>query len=129
MQFSAVPATCQMLTFYQFNIQRRHSNICGMSSRHKADSSKFNEFSEEEMSSVFQEKLKNAVAHQDTRDAKYVFNKLLPVLAASYRNTSFRALERNSSLGQIYAMIRRFGPEIELLLLHLMMSTVLKCSD
>jgi hypothetical protein len=37
MQFSAVPATCQMLTFYQFDIQRRHSNTCGMSSHHKAD--------------------------------------------------------------------------------------------
>ena len=62
-----------------------------------------------------QEKLKIAVAHQDIRDAKYVLNTLLPVLAASGKHTSFGALERNSSLGQIYAMIRKFGLKIELL--------------
>ena len=86
-----------MLTFYQFDIQRRHSNICGVSSHHKADSSKFNEFLEEVRSNVFQEKLKNAVAHQhqDTRDAKYVLNTLLPVLAAAGQHTSFGALRKN----------------------------------
>jgi hypothetical protein len=36
-------------------------------------------------------------------------------LSASGKHTSFGALERNSSLGQIYAMIHRFGLEIELL--------------
>jgi len=31
MQVSAVPASCQMLIFYLFDIKRRHDNICGMS--------------------------------------------------------------------------------------------------
>ena len=31
MQFSSVPASCQMLMFYLFDIQRRHDNICGVS--------------------------------------------------------------------------------------------------
>ena len=86
-----------------------------MSTRRKADPSKFNEFSDEVMSSAFQEKLKNAVAHPDSGDAKYVLNKLLPVLAAAGKHTAFGALERNSSLGEIYSMIRRFRPEFELL--------------
>ena len=99
-----------------------------MSSHHKAVSSKINEFTEEVMSNVFQEKLKNAVAHQGTRDAKHVLNTLLPVLAAADKHTSFGAPERNSSRGQIYAMIR-LVLKLNFLLLHLMMSTVLKCSD
>ena len=88
MQFSVVPATCQMLIFYLFDIHRRHSNICEMSTYRKADPSKFNEFSEEVMPSVFQEKLKNAVAYPDSRDAKYVLNKFLPVLAAAGKHTA-----------------------------------------
>jgi hypothetical protein len=40
-----------------------------MSTQCKTDPSKFDEFSKEVMSSVFQEKLKNAVAHSDSRDA------------------------------------------------------------
>jgi hypothetical protein len=104
-----------MLIFYLFDIQRRHDNIRGMSTRRKADPSKFNEFSKEVMSSVFQEKLKNAVAYPGGRDAKYILNKLLPVLASAGKHTAFGALEWNSSLGEIYAMICRFGPEFELL--------------
>jgi hypothetical protein len=86
-----------------------------MSTRRKADLSKFNEFSEEIMPSAFQEKLKNAIAHPDSKDAKHVLNKLLPVLATAGKHTSFGVLERKSSLGEIYDMIRRFCPEFALL--------------
>ena len=69
MQFSAVPATCQMLIFYLFDILRRHGNICGMSTHRRADPTKFDKFSEEIMSNVIQEKLRNAVAHPKSKDA------------------------------------------------------------
>jgi hypothetical protein len=69
-----------------------------MSTRRRADPSKFNEFSDEVMSNAFKEKLKNAVAHTDSRDAKYVLNKLLLILAGEGKHTSFGLLERNSSL-------------------------------
>jgi len=37
MQFSAIPTTYQMLTFYLFDIQRRHDNIHERSTHNKAD--------------------------------------------------------------------------------------------
>ena len=67
------------------------------------------------MSNVFQEKLRNAVAHPERKDAIYVLNKLLPVLTTAGQHTSFGSLERNLSLGEMYAMMRRFGPEFEFL--------------
>jgi hypothetical protein len=36
-------------------------------------------------------------------------------LASAGKHTAFGALEGNSSLGEIHAMIRRFGSELELL--------------
>ena len=43
----------------------------------RADPTKFDKFLEEIMSNVFQEKLRNAVAHPESKDAKYFFNKFL----------------------------------------------------
>ena len=115
MQFSAVPATCQLLIFYLFDIRRRHDNISGMSTRCKRDPRGFNELSKEFTSTDFQVKVQNSVAHPDSKDAKYVIKKLLPVLTTAGKNTSFGPLERNSSIGETYAMIRRFGPQFEFL--------------
>jgi hypothetical protein len=67
------------------------------------------------MCSTFQQKLNNAVAHPDSKDAKYVLNTLLPVLAAACKHTSYGALVQNSSPGKMYVMICRFGPKFELL--------------
>ena len=83
MQFSAVPATCQLLIFYLFDIRRRHDNISGMSTRRKSDPRAFNELSKEFTSTDFQVKVQNAVAHPDSKDAKYVIKKLLPVLTTA----------------------------------------------
>ena len=105
LQFSAVPATCQMLIFYLFDILRRHGDIHGMSTQYRADPKNFDHFSEESMSNVFQENLRIAVAHPEIKDAKYVLNELLPVVTTAGRHTSFGTLERNSSLGEMYAMI------------------------
>ena len=111
MQFSSVPASCQMLIFYLFDIQRRHDNIRGVSARRKSDPKAFDKLSKEFTSAEFQVKVQNAVAHPSSKDAKYVLKKLLPVLTTAGKNTCFGALERNSSLGETYALIRRFGPQ------------------
>ena len=115
MQFSAVAATCQMVIFYLFDIQRRHDNIRGMSTRRKGDPTAFDKLSKEFTSTDFQVKMQNAVAHPDGKDVKYVIKKLLPVLTTAGKNTSFWALERNAALGETYAMIRHFGPQFEFL--------------
>ena len=112
MQFSAVPATCQMLIFYLFDILRRHGNIRGMCTHCKADPTKFDTFSKEIMPNDFQEKLRNAVAHPDSKDAKHFFNNLLPLLTTARKHTSFGTLERNSSLEEMYAMFCRFVPQL-----------------
>ena len=115
MQFSAVPAKCTMLLFYLFDVQRRHANIRGMSARRKANPKAFEEMSREIMSPAFQTKVQNAVAHPDSKDAKFVLNKLLPVLTTAGKHTSFGALELTAALGETYGLIRRFGPEFEFL--------------
>ena len=89
MQFSA-SATCQMLIFHLFDMLRRHGNIHGMSTHCKADPTKFDKFLEEIMSNVCQEKLRNAVAHPESKDSKYVLNKLLPVLTTAGNHICFR---------------------------------------
>ena len=60
-------------------------------------------------SAEFQVKLQHAVADPKCQDAKYVLKKLIPVLTNAGKNTSFGPLERNSSLAETYAMMRRFG--------------------
>ncbi len=58
-----------MLIFYMFDIPRRHGNIGGMSTYSRADPTKFDKFLDEIMSNVFQEKLRNAAAHPESKDA------------------------------------------------------------
>ena len=55
------------------------------------------------------------MAHPESKDAKYILSKLLPVLTTAGKHTSFGALERNASLGETYATIRRFGPQFAFL--------------
>ena len=59
--------------------------------------------------------MKNEVAHPESKDAKYVLKKLLPILNTSEKHTLFGNLERNTSLGETYARICRFGPQFEFL--------------
>ena len=61
----------------------------------RADPTKFDKFAEEIMPNDFQENLRNAVAHPESKDAKYVLNKLLPVLTSAGKHTSFGTLEKN----------------------------------
>ena len=111
LQFHDVPATCQMLLFYLYDVQRRHGNIRGMSTRRKADPKAFDKFATEFMSDKFQAMVQNAVADPNSKDLKYVCKKLQPILAQAGKNTVFGPMERNSSLGEQYAMIRRLGPQ------------------
>lgn len=79
LQFSAAAGKCQVLIFYLFDIQRRHSNIQGVSSRKKSDPLAFDQLSKEMASAKFQVKLQHAVADPKCQDAKYVLKKLIPV--------------------------------------------------
>jgi hypothetical protein len=115
MQFCSAAAQCRTLLFYLFDIQRRHSNIKGMSARRHANPEAFDELAQEISSPSFHMKVQNAVADPGCKDAKYVLRKLIPVLTTAGKHTSYGALERNSALGENYALIRRFGPELTFL--------------
>jgi hypothetical protein len=116
LQFTAVPAKCKILQIFLYDIQRRHQNIQGMAASRKQDPLHFDEFANEFMSVEFQDKIRHTVedptAHKDSR---YILRKLLPKMTTAAKNTSFGALERTSALGDTYAMLRRYGPEFELL--------------
>lgn len=99
-QFSAVHATFQMVTFYLFDILRRHTNVHVMSTHHKADPTKLDKITEEIMLNVFQEKLRHTVVNPESKDATCVINTLPPVLTTVGKHTSFGTLERDSSLGE-----------------------------
>ncbi|KAL7549323.1 hypothetical protein ACHAWF_017111 [Thalassiosira exigua] len=111
MQFTAVPSSCAHLVFFLFDVKRRHQNISGMAAKVRNDRLAFQKFVEEFQSDAFQEKLRWSVKHPDSKDGRYVKNKLMPVLTTAGKHTTFGALERNSAVGELLAMIRRFGSQ------------------
>ena len=115
LQFTTAPSSCSLLIFYLFDIKRRFENVRGMSAKASKDPKAFAEFIETFSSAEFQTKLQSAVANPNGKDAKYVLNKILPVLTSAGKHTSFGAVERNSSTGDLLAMIRRFGPQFQFL--------------
>jgi hypothetical protein len=110
LQFSSVAARCSILIFFLFDIQRRHDNIRAMAGRHRANPMAFEELSKEIASAEFHTKVQNAVADPRCKDAKYILRKLTPILTTAGKGSTFGALEKNMSLGETFAMIRRFGP-------------------
>jgi hypothetical protein len=111
-QFSSAAATCSMLVFYLFDIQQRHNNIRNIATKRNADKKAFEEFSKEITSTEFEIKLQNANANPASKDAKYVLRKLIPMLSSASKQTSYGGLSKNSMLGETYALICRFGPEM-----------------
>ena len=59
----------------------------------------------------FQDFLQYAVAHLESKDAKYILNKLMPVLTTAGKRTTFGSLERNVAMGEFLSMIRHFGSQ------------------
>ena len=68
-QFSSAAATCSMLVFYLFDIQRRHKNIRNIAAKRNTNKEAFEEFSKEITSTEFEIKLQNAVANPASKDA------------------------------------------------------------
>jgi hypothetical protein len=101
-----------MLIFYLFDIQRRHNNIRNIAAKHNTNKETFEEFSKEITPTEFEIKLQNAVANPASKDAKYVLRKLIPMLSSAGKQTSYGGLLKNSMLGETYALICRFGPEM-----------------
>ena len=69
-----------------------------MSVKVRGDPTAFQRFVEEFSSDTFQDKLMYVVAHPKSKDAKYVLNKLMPVLTTAGKHTAFGSLERNAAI-------------------------------
>ena len=108
MQFTTNAASCICLIFHLFDQMQRHSSIRSVHAK-TMNMKKFQGFVKEVTSDDFQVKLRNAVANPSSPDGRYVMKKLVPMLASAGRTTTFGALERDRSKGEILALGRRFG--------------------
>ena len=83
--------------------------ITGMHAKASSDPKEFDIFANEFASEEFHAKLKAATRNPEGSDAKYVLNKVTPLMSFAGRKSAFGALERNQSAGEILALGRRFG--------------------
>ena len=95
--------------FYLFDQKQRHTTARSLSAKVKQGPNAFERFTKTFMSTSFQQKLRVSVANPDSKSAKEVIGKLLPVLTTGSKNTSFGALERRAAAGEILAMGRKYG--------------------
>jgi len=80
-----------------------------MQAKASSDPREFDIFATEFASEEFHAKLKAATKNPEGSDAKYVLNKVTPLMSFAGRKSAFGALERNQSAGEILALGRRFG--------------------
>ena len=109
LQYTTSAARNRPLLFQLFESKWRHGVISGMHAKVASDRDGFELFATEFSTEEFQAKLKAAVKSPSGVEAKYILNKLTPLLTYAGRKCVFGALERNESAGQILAMGRRHG--------------------
>ena len=109
-QYSTHAASNSTLQFHLFNVRQRHQNINAVSSTLKGDKASMNEFVKLIDNNDFQGQLRKAVKEPQGNDAKMIMHKILPLLRAAGRNTSFGSMERRSGVSHMNAMTRRYGP-------------------
>ena len=109
MQYTASAGSNRNLLCQLFESNRRHSVISNMHAKVSSDPKAFDQFANEFASVEFQTKLQAAIKNPNGSDAKYVLNKLTPLLTFAGRKSAFGALERNESAGQILALGRQIG--------------------
>lgn len=109
MQYTTSAARNRPLLFQLFESRWRQSVIRGMHAKVSSNRQEFEQFADEFCSEEFQAKLMDATKNPKGRAAKYVLDKLVPLLSYAGRKSHFGALERNQSAGEILALGRFFG--------------------
>ena len=109
MQYTTKAACNRQLLCQLFESNRRYGVIGNMHAKASTNPKEFGKFADEFSTSEFQEKLKAAVRNPEGSDAKYVLNKVTPLLTFAGRKSAFGALERNQSAGEMLALGRRYG--------------------
>ena len=109
-QYTTNAASNTTLLFHLFNVRQRHQNINGVFTTLKGDKKSMTEFVHLVENSDFKAQLKNAAEEPEGNDAKVVISKVLPLLRAAGRKTTFGSMERRSGVSHMTAMTRRYGP-------------------
>ena len=109
-QYNNIPAQCIELLFFLFNQGLRHEHARNVCAAVRTHSTAFKEFSKLTNSDAFQDKLKNAVKDPKSDDAKYVLNKVTPVLRFSGKHNTYSPILMNRLRTIVYAMTQRYGP-------------------
>lgn len=109
-QYTMNAASNTTLLFHLFNVRQRHQNINGVFTTLKGDKKSMSEFVHLVENSDFKKQLKNAAEDPQGNDAKVVISKVLPLLRAAGRKTTFGSMERRSGVSHMIAMTRRYGP-------------------
>ena len=109
LQFTTSAASNRPLLFQLFESDRRHGVISRMHAKAISDPREFEKFADEFSTEEFHAKVKAAVKNPDGPDAKYILNKLTPLLTSGGKKSAYGAMDKNRSAGEILAMGRRFG--------------------
>ena len=109
-QYSNMAAKCRLFIFYLFDKMQRHCTIRSLSAKISKDKEAFEKFTKIFLSNAFQCKLHGAISNPDGSDAKYILNKLVPILTQGSKSTPFGVFERRSAAGEILAMGNKYGP-------------------
>ena len=109
MQYTTSAGSNRQLLFQMYDSDRRHGVISSMHAKVSKDPREFEKFANEFMSDEFQAKFKAALKNPEGKEAKYVLNKITPIMSFAGRKSAYGATERNQSAGEILAMLRRFG--------------------
>ena len=109
-QYTTNAASNTTLLFHLFNVRQRHQNINGVCTTLNGDKKSMNEFVNLVENTDFKNQLRHAASEPEGSDAKAVISKVLPILRAAGRNTTFGSMERRSGVSHMMALTRRYGP-------------------
>ncbi len=108
-QFTNIPAQDRDLIGFLFDIKQRHDTIYGVCNTLKKQRSSVKEFEEMRQDPKFKSKLIEGIKAPDTPSAHKIIATVMNVLNFAGKQTSYGAVESNSSVTKIREMSRKFG--------------------
>lgn len=107
LQFTNVPATCQELIFHLFDEVQCHLNILTMS--HAVKRGKLQAYEKLVKSSEFRADLKYSIQNPESKRAKILLLKVLPILSLTTSNIS-NLFQNTNGLTKMLETCKRMGP-------------------
>ena len=108
-QYTGKFAKSTDLVFLLFNQQQRHAAAKGVTSRLKGDPQTMQNLADMYNNPKFKEELTYAVENPNTREGKFLYNKLNKMMRLSGAAVPWGAIERTQTLSKMYALSHYFG--------------------